>query len=74
MVLLGQQIPENHDLKETSRHTAYSIRHYVEDALLAAQVDDRIRADIMGHKYNRPIYGEGGGLLGRRDALAKIAL
>lgn len=64
----------NHDLMETPGHTAYSIRHYVEDAMLAAGIDDRIRADIMGHKYHRPIYGEGGGLLGRRDALAKIAL
>lgn len=64
----------NNGLKETPKHTAYSIRHYVEDALLAAGVDDRVRADILGHKYHRPRYGEGGGLLGRRDALQKIAL
>jgi integrase len=64
----------NNGLKETPSHTAYSIRHYVEDALLAAGVDDRVRADILGHKYHRPIYGEGGGLAGRRDALSKISL
>ncbi len=62
----------NNGLKETPFHTAYSIRHYVEDALLAAGVDDRVRADILGHKYHRPVYGEGGGLAGRRDALLKI--
>ncbi len=64
----------NNGLKETPAHSAYSIRHYVEDALLAAGVDDRVRADILGHKYQRPRYGEGGGLLARRDALQKIAL
>lgn len=64
----------NNDLKETPQHTAYGLRHYVEDALLRAGVDDRIRADILGHKYHRPIYGDGGGLAGRRDALEKIAL
>ncbi len=64
----------NNGLKETPRHTAYSLRHYVEDALLAAGIDDRIRADILGHKYHRPAYGEGGGLPGRRAALEKIAL
>jgi len=64
----------NNGLKETPRHTCYSLRHYVEDALLAAGVDDRVRADILGHKYHRPVYGEGGGLVGRRNALEKIAL
>lgn len=61
-------------LAETQTHTAYSLRHYVEDALLTSGVDDRVRADILGHKYKRPVYGSGGGLPLRRDALAKIAL
>ncbi len=61
-------------LKESPDHTAYSLRHYVEDALLAAGVDDRVRADILGHKYARPVYGSGGGLEFRKQALAKIAL
>jgi len=65
---------ENNGLKETPQHTAYSLRHYVEDALLAAGVDDRVRADILGHKYARPVYGSGGGLEMRRDALDKIAI
>jgi hypothetical protein len=64
----------NNGLKETPAHVAYSLRHYVEDALLAAGVDDRVRADILGHKYARPVYGTGGGLAGRRQALKKIAL
>lgn len=64
---------ETNGLKETPAHTAYSLRHYVEDALLAAGIDDRVRADILGHKYQRPVYGSGGGLVLRQKALAKIA-
>lgn len=64
----------NNHLKESPLHVAYSLRHYVENALLAAEVDDRVRADILGHKYNRPRYGDGGALEGRRLALEKIAL
>ncbi|WP_420344226.1 DUF6538 domain-containing protein [Paenirhodobacter sp.] len=64
----------NNGLKQTPEHTAYSLRHYVENALLAARVDDRVRADILGHKYDRPSYGDGGYLAGRREALALIAL
>jgi hypothetical protein len=33
-----------------------------------------VRADILGHKYHLPIYGDGDGLAGRRAALEKIAL
>ncbi|WP_164887547.1 DUF6538 domain-containing protein [Paenirhodobacter populi] len=65
---------KNNGLKETPDHTAYSLRHYVENALLAAGVDDRVRADILGHKYKRPSYSDGGYLAGRREALQKIAL
>ena len=65
---------ENNGLKETSSHTVYSLRHYVEDALLQEGVDDRVRADILGHKYKRPNYGSGGGLKMRWEALAKIAV
>lgn len=60
-------------LRETDRHSPYSLRHSVEDALLTAGVDDRVRADILGHDYPRPRYGEGGALAARRAALEKIA-
>lgn len=63
-----------HDMLPSENHTCYSLRHYVEDALLAAGVDERVRADILGHKVNRPRYGEGGGLKMRLDALNKIAI
>ncbi|GHE03722.1 integrase [Defluviimonas sp. 20V17] len=62
-----------HELQETPQHTPYSLRHSVEDALQRSGADDRIRADILGHKYARPRYGDGGALVGRREALEKIA-
>ena len=65
---------ETKELKETPKHSAYSLRHYVEDAHLTAGADDRVRADILGHKYARPVYGSGGGLEMRRAALDRIAL
>ncbi|WP_167620075.1 tyrosine-type recombinase/integrase [Paracoccus ravus] len=61
-------------LRETPEHSAYSLRHSFEDRLTEAGVDDRIRAELMGHKYERPDYGRGGSLELRRKALALIAL
>ncbi|MEL6769059.1 MAG: hypothetical protein AAFP17_17910 [Pseudomonadota bacterium] len=61
-------------LAESPRHTVKGFRHGFENALLDAGVDDRIRADLMGHAYTRPRYGDGGALAGRAAAIAKIAL
>lgn len=61
-------------LRPTPDHSVYSVRHGVEDALLEAGIDDRVRADILGQKYGRPRYGTGGALAGRAAALAAIAL
>lgn len=65
---------ENNGLKETPAHTVYCLRHYVEDQLQAVGADDRIRADILGHKYKRPKYGDGGALAGRLSYLEKFAI
>lgn len=62
-----------HGLRETPRHTPYSLRHSMEDALQRAGADDRLRADILGHKYARPKYGEGGALPARRAVLDRVA-
>lgn len=63
-----------HGLRETPQHTAYGLRHSFEDRLLEAGVDDRIRAELMGHKYARPKYGVGGALETKRDMVARIAI
>ena len=60
-------------LRETDEHSAYSLRHSFEDRMTEAGVDDRIRAELMGHKYERPDYGRGGSLDLRRRLLEPIS-
>lgn len=61
-------------LVETPKHTVYSLRHGLEDRMLIAGVDERVRRDVLGHALDREEYGEGGGLAMRRKALLKVAL
>lgn len=61
-------------LRETPEHSLYGLRHSLEDRLLRAGVDERIRMDILGHQIKRERYGEGGGLAFVRDQLLKAAL
>lgn len=49
-------------LCETKAHTLYSLRHSFEDRLLAGDVDERIRRDLMGHRLTRERYGRGASL------------
>lgn len=60
-------------LRETPKHTAYSLRHSFEDRMTEAGVDDRIRAELMGHKYARPDYGRGGSMERRAELMAPIS-
>ncbi|KZL00522.1 MULTISPECIES: tyrosine-type recombinase/integrase [unclassified Pseudovibrio] len=60
-------------LKETERHTPYSLRHSFEESMLEACVDHRLRVELMGHAYNRPKYGEGGSLELKREAIGRFA-
>jgi integrase len=46
-------------LAETPAHTLYGLRHSFEDRLLDRDVDERIRADLMGHAISRERYGKG---------------
>ncbi|MFS8181363.1 DUF6538 domain-containing protein [Pseudovibrio denitrificans] len=64
---------EEHGLRESERHTVYSLRHAFEENLLEAGVDERIRVELMGHAYNRPKYGPGGSLELKLKAIQKIA-
>jgi len=61
-------------LRETPRHTLYSLRHSFEDRLLAQNVPDRLAADLMGHTTKRARYGAGAALAQRMEAIRKIAL
>ena len=70
---VNKYLTEN-QLRETPQHTAYSLRHSFEDRMIEAGVDERIRVELMGHKYGRPDYGRGGSLEVRAGALELIAL
>lgn len=69
---VNKYLKEN-NLRETPKHTAYCLRHSFEDRMTEAGVDDRIRAELMGHKYERPDYGRGGSLELRAKLLAPIS-
>jgi integrase len=43
-------------LRETPRHTTYSLRHAFEQRLIGAGVDRRLQAELMGHSDGRPAY------------------
>lgn len=51
------QFLTKNDLRETSDHTMYSLRHSFEERLRRAKVDDRLRAVLFGHPYHRESYG-----------------
>lgn len=61
-------------LLETDKHSLYSLRHSMEDRMLRAGIDERIRKDVLGHQINRERYGEGGGLEHVHKLLQTIAL
>lgn len=61
-------------LLPTPDHSLYSLRHSMEDRMLRAGIDERIRMDILGHQISRERYGDGGGLSHIHGLLKKIAL
>lgn len=63
-----------HDLLPSKDHTVYSLRHSFQDRLLQVNTPDRVQAELMGHKFNRPKYGDGASLEQKRDWLLKICL
>lgn len=69
---VNKYLQEN-GLRETPNHTAYSLRHSFEDRMTEAHVDDRVRAEMMGHEYARPDYGRGGSLEFRAEVLKPIS-
>lgn len=56
----------------TPDHRIYSFRHSFEKRMLEGGLDYGLRCLLMGHKNNRPSYGDGGSMVYRRDELLKI--
>jgi len=69
---LNKYLRDN-DLLPTPTHCLYSLRHSFEDRLTAVEPPDKLQAALMGHKYNRPRYGDGPSLLQKRKWLDLIA-
>lgn len=63
---------QEHNLLPTSEHCVYSLRHSFEDRLTAVEPPDKIQAALMGHKYNRPRYGDGPSLEQKKKWLDMI--
>jgi len=61
-------------LLETSAHVVYSLRHSFQDRLTAAEVPERIQADLMGHAIARPRYGVGPSLAQKRKWIEAISV
>jgi integrase len=70
---LSKYLKEN-KLLPSPDHTVYSLRHSFQDRLLAVNAPDRLQADLMGHKFNRPAYGDGASLVQKQEYLKLISL
>ncbi|HRE62282.1 MAG TPA: hypothetical protein PKU77_00750 [Ferruginibacter sp.] len=70
---VSKYLKEN-KLLPSNKHSVYSLRHSFQDRLLASNVPDRIQADLMGHKFSRPYYGDGASLIQKFEWLKKIEL
>lgn len=70
---LNKYLREN-GLMETPDHVVYSLRHSFEDRMLAADVDERVRRDLFGHRLTRERYGKGASLEQLQSIIQKVAL
>lgn len=61
-------------LLPTEKHSVYSFRHSFQDRILSANAPDRVQAELMGHKFHRPKYGDGATLQLKTEWLNKIRL
>lgn len=59
-------------LLPSEHHRVYSLRHSFEKRMLEGGLDYGLRCTLMGHKSDRPEYGDGGSLEYRQKELLKI--
>lgn len=64
----------DNDLFPSENHSVYSLRHSFQDRILSVDAPDRIQAELMGHKFNRPKYGDGATLEHKKQWMDKISL
>ncbi len=51
----------------------YSLRHTFEDRLTKVEAPEKVVANLMGHKWHRPLYGVGPSLAQKLEWLSRIA-
>jgi len=61
-----------HGLLPSDAHSVYSLRHSFEDRLTAVEPPEKVQASLMGHRYNRPRYGDGPTLEQKKKWLDRI--
>lgn len=71
--VLGKYLSDK-KLLPTERHTVNSLRHSFQDRILAVNTPDRVQAELMGHKFNRPNYGQGASLEQKKWWIEKISI
>lgn len=71
--VLGKFLRDN-QLLPSENHTVYSLRHSFQDRILSVDMPDRIQAELMGHKFNRPLYGNGPTLMHKQMWMNRIQL
>lgn len=70
---VGKYLSTN-GLRETERHTLYSLRHAFKDRLTDVSAPDIIDSSLMGHMFSRPDYGRGPTLERKLEWISKIAV
>ena len=64
----------NHGLLPTDKHKIYSFRHSFKDRLKAVEAPEELIDEMMGHRTDKPKYGDGYGLGLKLKYLQLIAL
>lgn len=70
---LINKVMKSRGLCPSDRHTVYSLRHTFQFRLEKAGASDRMQADLMGHEFGRPTYGDGPELTRRKALLEGMA-
>lgn len=65
---------EEHGLRETDRHSVYSLRHGFKDRLRETEAPDELKDELMGHNPKKPKYGDGHGLRLKLKYISLVAL
>ena len=70
---INKWLRENKVFPEAGQ-SLYSLRHHFQDQLTKLAVVDRVQCQLMGHKFERPKYGEGLELQELQAVVEKFAL